>query len=173
MAAFSEAQGALFRYDDFAELHGQARDARLDDYRGYQIYKNASSTQGPAELFALNMLEGYDLKAMGLNSADYIHTNAEALKLAMGDREKYLGDTDFIKIPFDGLLSKDYAAERRKLIDPNAPRSNCGPAIRRRFMCDTPGDFVDYPYTRDCRTATPSHAGDTSYMASWTRIATW
>src|SRR6266566_3212621 len=74
--------------------------------------------QGRAELFALGMLKGYDLKSMGHNSADYIHTLAEATKLAMADRDKYLGDMDFIKIPYQGLLSEPYAAERRKLIDP-------------------------------------------------------
>jgi len=82
------------------------------------VYKNPSASQGPAELFALNILEGYDLKKMGLNSPDYIHTSAEAMKLAMADRDTYLGDMDFIKIPYAGLLSKDYASERRKLIDP-------------------------------------------------------
>ena len=54
---------------------------------------------------------------MGLNSADFIHVNVEAMKLAMADRETYLGDMDFIKIPYAGLLSKEYAAERRKLIE--------------------------------------------------------
>ena len=56
-------------------------------------------TRGPAELFALNILEGYNLKELGHNSAAFIHTTAEALKLAFGDREKYLGDMHFIKIP--------------------------------------------------------------------------
>ena len=82
------------------------------------------------------MLEGYDLKKMGLNSAKYIHTTAEALKLAMGDREKYLGDMDFIKIPFEGLLSKDYAAERRKLIDRMSRPSSCVQATRQS-TCST------------------------------------
>jgi gamma-glutamyltranspeptidase/glutathione hydrolase len=82
------------------------------------VNKNPSASQGPAELFALGMLQGYDLKTMGHDSADYIHTLAEATKLAMADRDKYLGDMDFIKIPYQGLLSEPYAAERRKLIDP-------------------------------------------------------
>jgi len=77
-------------------------------------------------LIALNLLEGYDLKSLGHNSADYIHTNVEALKLAMADRETYLGDMDFIKIPYAGLLSKEYANARRKLIDPPKPHLNCG-----------------------------------------------
>ena len=67
----------------------------------------------------MNLLEGPDLKALGHNSAEYIHANVEAVKLAFADRDTYLGDTDFIRIPFEGLLSKDYARERGKLIDPN------------------------------------------------------
>src|SRR5262249_41908753 len=98
MARFSEANGGLFRYEDFANYTAKIEEPVSIDFRGYQIYKNASASQGPAELFALRILEGYDLKAMGHNSADYIHTSVEATKLAMADREKYLGDMDFIKI---------------------------------------------------------------------------
>jgi len=163
MAAFSEAQGALFRYEDFASYSVEVEQPVTTNYRGYDIYKNASSTQAPAELFALNMLEGYDLKKMGLNSADYIHTTAEAVKLAMGDREKYLGDADFIKIPFEGLLSKEYAAERRALIDPDKASLELRPGDPSKYMKHA-GDFVDYPYhvTMD---GDASHAGDTSYLA--------
>ena len=74
MAKFSEDNGGLFRYEDFANYTAKIEEPVSIDYRGYQIYKNASATQGPAELFALRILEGYDLKAMGHNSADYIHT---------------------------------------------------------------------------------------------------
>jgi gamma-glutamyltranspeptidase/glutathione hydrolase len=118
MAAFSEANGGLFRYEDFAEYTAKVETPVSTNYRGYQVYKNPSASQGPTELIALNMLEGYDLKTLGHNSADFISTNVEVMKLAMADREKFLGDMDFIKIPYDGLLSKDYARERRKLIDP-------------------------------------------------------
>ena len=163
MAAFSEAQGALFRYEDFTSYTAQLETPVSTNYRGFEIYKNASSTQAPAELIALNMLEGYNLKAMGLNSPEYIHTTAEALKLAMGDREKYLGDMDFIKIPFDGLLSKDYAAERRKLIDPNAASLELRPGDPSKYMSHA-GDFVDYPYHVTVE-GDASHQGDTSYLA--------
>src|SRR4029077_4235327 len=118
MAAFSEENGGLFRYEDFAGYSAEVQDPVSVNYRGYTVYKNASASQGPAELLALNLLEGYDLKSMGLNSAEYIHTSAEAMKLAMADRDTYMGDMDFIRIPYKGLLSKEYAAARRKLIDP-------------------------------------------------------
>jgi len=117
-AAFSEANGGLFRYEDFAEYSAKVETPVSTNYRGYEVYKNPSASQGPTELIALNLLEGYDLKSLGHNSADFISTNVEVMKLAMADREKFLGDMDFIKIPYGGLLSKDYARERRKLVDP-------------------------------------------------------
>ena len=90
----------------------------MGTYRGYEIYKPGFWTQGPVMIEALNMLEGYDLKAMGHNSPQYLHTVVEAVKLAFADRDEYYGDPKFSKIPEEILLSKDYAAERRKLIDP-------------------------------------------------------
>jgi len=133
MAAFSEANGGLFRYEDFAEYTAKVETPVSIDYRGYQVYKNPSASQGPTELIALNLLEGYDLKALGHNSADYISTNVEVMKLAMADREKFLGDMDFIKIPYDGLLSKEYARERRKLVDPAKASLELRPGSPERF----------------------------------------
>ncbi len=162
MAAFSEQNGGLFRYEDFAQYTAKVEEPVSIDYRGYTVYKNASATQGPAELFALNILEGFDLKKMGLNSADYIHTSAEAMKLAMADRDTYLGDMDFIKIPYNGLLSKEYAAGRRRLIDPAKASADF-----------RPGDAAPYASGWE-PTARPrdvtiggaaDHGGDTSYIA--------
>ena len=73
MAKFSEEQGGLFRYEDFAEYTAKFEMPVSVDYRGYHVYKNPSANQGPTELFALNILEGYDLKGLGHNSPDYIH----------------------------------------------------------------------------------------------------
>jgi gamma-glutamyltranspeptidase/glutathione hydrolase len=161
MAAFSEANGGLFRYDDFAQYSAEVEAPVSIDYRGYQIFKNASASQGPAELIALNLLEGYDLKALGHNSADFIHVNVEAMKLAMADREKYLGDMDFIKIPFAGLLSKEYASERRKLIDPAKASLELRPGSPEKFMSGMP------PSDRQVRVVLEGNAdfeGDTSYI---------
>jgi gamma-glutamyltranspeptidase/glutathione hydrolase len=162
MAKFSEANGGLFRYEDFASYTAKIEEPVFIDYRGYQVYKNPSASQGPAELFALNILEGYDLKAMGHNSTAYIHTTAEALKLAMADREKYLGDADFVPIPYAGLLSKEYAAARRKLIDPDKAALDLRPGTAEQFMKNTP------PLNRPLKTTTSgeaAHDGDTSYIA--------
>ena len=114
-----------------------------------------------AELFALGMLQGYDLKSMGHDSADYIHTLAEATKLAMADRDKYLGDMDFIKIPYAGLLSEPYAAERRKLIDPH----KASLVLREGQPEKYEPDFrpVKRPDDYDV-TGEGDHEGDTSYI---------
>jgi gamma-glutamyltranspeptidase / glutathione hydrolase len=162
LAAFSEANGGLFRYEDFAGYTAEVETPVSVNYRGYQIYKNPSASQGPTELIALNLLEGYDLKAMGHNSADFLHTNVEAVKLAMGDREKYLGDMDFIKIPYDGLLSKDYAAERRKLIDPAKASLDLRPGTPEKFVAGS--SALDRP-VHEVLDGNASHTGDTSYIA--------
>jgi len=160
LAAFSEANGGLFRYEDFAEYTAKVETPVSINYRGYQIYKNPSASQGPTELIALNLLEGYDLKAMGHDSADFIHTSAEAVKLAMGDREKYLGDMDFIKIPYDGLLSKEYARERRKLIDPAKASLDLRPGTPQSAGAAMLSRPVHEVLDGEAR-----HDGDTSYIA--------
>src|SRR5438552_12062338 len=163
MAEFSEKEGGLFRYDGFANYTAKVETPVSTDYRGYRVYKNKSNTQGPAELILLNMLEGFDLKAMGHNSAEYIHTSAEALKLAFADREKFLGDTDFIKIPFEGLLSKEYAAERRRLIDPNHASLELRPGNPEKFMKGSQAALFKDPIVD--LNGNASHDGDTSYLA--------
>src|SRR5947207_7285903 len=162
MARFSEDNGGLFRYEDFANCAAKIEDPVSIDYRGHPIYNTASASQGPAELFVLRILEGYDLKAMGHNSADYIHTCVEAIKLAFADREKYLGDMDFIKIPYAGLLSKEYAAERRALIDKHAASLAFRPGTAEKFTSDAT------PLHRPVKINTSDnaeHDGDTSYIA--------
>src|ERR1035437_831480 len=162
MAKFSEENGGLFRYEDFAGYTAKLEEPVSIDYRGYTVYKNASAPQGPAELFALKMLEGYDLKKMGLNSADYIHTSAEAIKLAMADRDAFLGDMDFIPIPYAGLLSNQYAAARRKLIDAAKASLEFRPGDPAPF---TPG-FAPVARPRDVNlSGDADHEGDTSYIA--------
>ena len=158
MGDFSEKNGGLYRYEDFAAYTAKVEEPVSIDYRGYRVYKNASSSQGPAELIALNLLEGYDLKNMGHNSPDYIHTTVEAIKLAMADRDTYLGDTDFIRVPFDGLLSKEYAGERRKLIDPQHASTE--------FRPGRPPGANDTERPRDFQIrGQADHTGDTSYIA--------
>ena len=162
MAAFSEANGGLMRYEDFAAYSAKVEPTVSLDYRGYVMHKNASASQGPAELFALSILQGYDLKKMGFNSADYIHTVAESVKLAMADRDKFLGDMDFIKIPYAGLLSEAYAAERRKLIDPHSASLKLQPGNPEKY--DSGFTAVSRPDDYQVGGA-GDHEGDTSHIS--------
>jgi len=110
----------LLSYEDMAAFKLQPEEAVSTTYRGYQIYKPGFWSQGPAMIEALNMLEGFDLKSMRYNSTEYLHTLVEVMKLAYADRDTYYGDPKFVNVPVDKLLSKEYAAERRKLISSTA-----------------------------------------------------
>jgi len=114
---YMQTHGGLLATEDLAGWHASVGAPVRADYRGYEVYKAGFWTQGPAFVETLNLIEGYDLKAMGHNSAVYIHTVTEALKLALADRDRYYGDPNFVKIPTRELLSKDYAALRRGLIE--------------------------------------------------------
>lgn len=162
MATFFEEKGGLYRYEDFASYAAKVETPVSIDYRGYRIYKNPSASQGPAELFTLNILETMDLKGMGHNTADYSHTSAEALKLAFADREKYLGDMDFITIPYEGLLSEEYARERRRLIDPDRASLELRPGEPENFMKATEPQERPLKINLD---GEADHEGDTSYVA--------
>jgi gamma-glutamyltranspeptidase/glutathione hydrolase len=115
---FSEANGGLIRASDFAAFHAKVEATTSTTYRGYEIYKTGFFAQGPVMLQMLNILEGFDVRAMGHNSTAYIHTLVEAMKLAFADRDRYYGDPDFVKVPARELLSKEYAAIRRAMLDP-------------------------------------------------------
>lgn len=112
--------GGLLRAEDLATFRADVDQPTKVTYRGYEIYKTGFWAQGPVMLEALNLLEGFDLQTMKHNSADYIHTLTESLKLAFADRDRYYGDTKFVKVPGAELLSKEYAELRRTLIDPKA-----------------------------------------------------
>ena len=117
MVAFLSEHGAPFELDDFAEYYARVEAPVSTTYRGYTIYKQSFNSQGPSLLQTLNILETFDLRAMGHDSADYLHVLVEALKLAYADRDTYYADPEFVKVPAQGLLSKEYARERAKLID--------------------------------------------------------
>ncbi len=107
----------LFTEEDLASYQGKVEEPAHVNYRGIEVYKPGFWSQGPVLLEMLNLLEGYDLPALKHNSPDYVHLVTEAAKLAYADREHYYADPDFVRVPGRGLLSKDYARERRKLID--------------------------------------------------------
>jgi gamma-glutamyltranspeptidase/glutathione hydrolase len=118
MVAFLQKHGAPFDAGDFAEYYARIEEPARATYRGYTVYKHGFGSQGPVLLQALNILENFDLHAMGYASADYLHTVTEALKLAYADRDSYYADPAFVQVPAEGLLSKAYAKERAALIDP-------------------------------------------------------
>jgi gamma-glutamyltranspeptidase/glutathione hydrolase len=117
---FSKANGGLLRYEDMAAFHLQPEEPVSTTFHGYTVYKPGFWTQGPAMIETLNILEGFNLADMRMNSADYIHTLVEALKLSYADRDTYYGDPKFSKVPAATLLSKEYGVERRKLIASDA-----------------------------------------------------
>jgi gamma-glutamyltranspeptidase/glutathione hydrolase len=114
---YSQANGGLFTADDFAAHRTQISDPIRSTYRGYTVHGQPPVSQGHILLQELNLVEGFDLSGMGHNSADAIHVQVEAKKLAFADRAAYLGDPRFVNVPLDTLLSKDYADTRRSLID--------------------------------------------------------
>jgi len=118
--AFSKANKGLLRYEDMAAFHLTPEDPVSTDFHGIRVYKPGFWSQGPAMIEALNLLNGIDMTPMRFNSADYINTVVEALKLAYADRDTYYGDPKFVKVPEETLLSMKYADERRALIGHNA-----------------------------------------------------
>ena len=116
---FMRANGGFLRKADFEKHTATWVDPVPTNYRGYDVFELPPNGQGIAALQILNILEGFDLYAMGRNSPETLHTMVEAKKIAWADRAKFYADPDFAKSPLAGLLSKKYAAERRKLIDPN------------------------------------------------------
>ncbi|WP_173012445.1 gamma-glutamyltransferase [Niveispirillum sp. SYP-B3756] len=115
--AYMKRIGGPLRYEDFAAHHSDWVQPITTSYRGHDLWQIPPNGQGLATLQMMNILEGYDLKAMGHNSADFIHVSVEAKKLAFADRSRWYADQAFVKLPIEKLISKDYAAQRRGLID--------------------------------------------------------
>jgi len=120
---FSQKNGGLLRYEDMAAFHVEAEPAVSTTFHGYTVYKPGFWSQGPSMIEALNILEGFNLAELRLNSDGYIHTLVEALKLAYADRDTYYGDPRFVTIPAERLLAKEYGAERRRQIGAEASLS--------------------------------------------------
>ena len=119
MVRFCQDQSGLLTMEDFAQFSVKVEKPEVGTYKDYTLYTCGTWCQGPTLIQTLNILEGMDLQAMGHNSAQYIHTLVEAIKLGFADRHSFYGDPDFVETPVAGLLSKEYAAQRRIAIDPN------------------------------------------------------
>ena len=148
--AFMRANGGWLRKADFAQHTSTWVEPVSTNYRGYDVYELPPNGQGIATLQMLNLLEGFDLRAMGFQSADALHVMIEAKKLVFEDRAKFYADPAFVNVPVKWLVSKEYAAERRQLIDPRRagrsydaghPPVNAGDTI---YLCtaDAEGNMV-------------------------------
>src|SRR5690606_15693513 len=116
--AYMRQHGGFLRYEDLAGHRSDWVTPVSTTYRGYEVFELPPNTQGLAALQLLNILYGFGLAAMGFGTAQYVHTFVEAKKLAYEDRAKHYADPDFHDAPVASLLSKEYAAQRRALIDP-------------------------------------------------------
>ena len=118
IAECSQRVGGILDIDSLADYEAKYETPIKTSFLGHEVHGQRTWTQGAVLMQALNILENFDLRAMGHNSTTYIHTVSQALNLAFADRQAYYGDPDFSDIPIDGLLSKDYARARASMIDP-------------------------------------------------------
>lgn len=113
---FYRDHGGLITYDDLAHYTPAWVTPISTTYRGYTIFTQPPNSSGIALLLQMNLLEGFDLRALGHNSAQYLHLIGEVQRLAIADRNRYVADPEFVSVPIERLVSKAYANERRKLI---------------------------------------------------------
>ena len=118
LVRFSDDHGGLLTLEDMRHHRSRWQDPIVTTYRGRSVYESPPNTNGHVLLQQLNLIEAFDVAALGHNTADAIHVMVEAKRLAFADREAYLADPEFVDVPVAGLLSKDYAAARARLIDP-------------------------------------------------------
>jgi gamma-glutamyltranspeptidase/glutathione hydrolase len=148
-------KGGFLRKTDLAAHKTSVVDPLKTTYRGYTVYKAGPLTQGPYLSQTLRLLEGFDLRKMGFNSADYIHTVIEAEKLALADRDEYYGDPNFVKVPMQQLLSDQYTKMRRELIDE-----------KKASLELRPGDPYNMKPTKPPTITGPWHGGTTVMCAT-------
>lgn len=153
------ANGGIVTAEDLKTYEPTIRTPLRTTYRGYEILTMPPPSSGGIALIEmLNMLESYDLKSMGWHSSQYVHTVIEVMRRAFADRAQFLGDTDFVEVPLSGLMSRAYADERRKTIDPNkaSPSREAGagnpmpyqsPETTHFTIIDPDGNIVSNTYT--------------------------
>src|SRR5438876_3189843 len=149
--AFMRANGGFLRKIDFEKHASTWVEPVSVNYRGYDVFELPPNGQGIAPLQMLNILEGFDLRALGRNAPGTLHTMIEAKKIAWADRAKFYADPAFAKIPLAGLLSKEYAAERGKLIDPNH--------AAKKVEAGNPADGARAPPRRSAEVSARGRAG--------------
>ncbi len=137
IAAYMQQQGGYLSYEDLASHKSEWVEPVSVNYRGYDIWELPPNGQGIAALQILKTLEPFNLKAMGLDSAEYVHHFVEAKKLAFADRAKFYADMDFAKVPVASLISKEYNYARAKLIDADKAAASVEPGNPNLLHGDT------------------------------------
>ncbi|MEZ4864587.1 MAG: gamma-glutamyltransferase [Caldilineaceae bacterium] len=130
---FSDAYDGLLTAKDLADYHAHWAEPIQTNYRGYAVYEMPPNSSGHILLQELNMVEHFDLQALGCNTAESVHLMVEAKRLAFADREQYMADPNWVDVPIKGLLSKAYAAEQVKRIDPNQVTTDVPPGLPEQF----------------------------------------
>lgn len=118
IAAFYAQSGGILAYEDLAGYEAKWVEPISVDYRGYSVYTQPPNSSGIAVLMQLRLLEGFELRAIAHNGPDYLHLIGEVQRLVISDRNRYVADPEFVAVPLSRLLSREYAAERRRLIAP-------------------------------------------------------
>jgi len=159
VAKFITREGGLMRYEDFANFKVNFEPTVQSRFGDVTLHACGPWSQGPVLPMALNILKGYDLKAMGHNSADYIHVVTEALKLAFSDRHNHFGDPKFVDVPIAGLMSEKYAAWRRSQIRMDRAHAGMPHAGDPRALKIIENRWMPEPQPEDA-----PGPGDTSYL---------
>ena len=163
---FMRENGGFLRKADFEKHTSTWVDPVSTNYRGYDVFELPPNGQGIATLQILNILEGFDLKSMGRNSAETLYAMIEAKKIAWADRAKFYADPEFAKIPLAGLLSKEYAGERRKLIDPGHAAKAVEAGVPRANGAESQATREPLQDSAATPKRSPIDDGDTIYMCT-------
>lgn len=145
---YVQQSGGVLAYRDLQEHHSDWVEPISTNYRGYEVHQLPPNSQGLTALEMLNILEGFDLKSLGFQTAEYVHVFLEAKKLAFADRDRYISDPAFSEIPVAQLLSKEYAEQQRARINPLKATAFYTPTLERggdtMYLCtaDSEGNVV-------------------------------
>ena len=140
IVAFSRDQGGLLSLEDLADCHCRWQEPISTTYRGYNVYEAPPNSSGHILLQELSLVEQFDLRTMGCNTAESIHLMVEAKKLAFSDREAFMADPEFIDVPIEGLVSQAYAQDRARLIDPGRAAASVLAGNPRSFQSISQSD---------------------------------
>jgi gamma-glutamyltranspeptidase / glutathione hydrolase len=162
MTRHQAAEGGLMTMADMADYRAEIETPLKIRFGDTELYGCGPWSQGPMVLQALNLLDGFDLKAMGHNSAQYVHSVCEAMKLAAADREYYYGDPNFVDVPMSELLSADYTARRRDALRADVAWPELPPA--GEVAGRTPPPWTPDPSTLPANATVQAPAFETSHL---------